>query len=124
MNVIKRLYSGRIGSLAYLVGILMSWGGFWLIGVSNKAIPSNTLKSIIEILLLLLLFVFMFSVFTRRLHDFNKSGWLSLLVFVPLVNAILGIILLFKPGSHEANKFGVPPQGGKYILKELLTLQA
>ena len=64
----------------------------------------------------------MFSVFTRRLHDLDKSGWLSLLVFVPLANVIMGIILLFKPGSHEVNRFGLPSQGGKFVFKELLAL--
>lgn len=122
MDLFKKLYSGRIGSLAYLIGILMSWGGFWLIDEGNRQIPNNVVIRVIEIILLLMLFLFMFSVFARRLHDLNKSGWLSLLVFVPLANVILGIILLFKPGSHEANRFGVPPQGGKFIFKELLAL--
>lgn len=122
MEIFKKLYSGRIGSLAYLIGILISWGGFWLIGEGNRLIPSNTVISIIEIILLLLIFWFMFSVFVRRLHDLNKSGWLCLLVFVPLVNVILGIILLFKPGSHDVNRFGAASQGGKLIFKELLAL--
>ena len=108
MNVIKKLYSGRIGSLAFLVGNLISWGSLLIIGESNKVIPSNSFISIIKIMLILLLFWFMFSVIVRRLHDLNKSGWLSLLVFVPLVNTIFWVILLFKSGSHEVNKFGIP----------------
>lgn len=121
MNI-KMLYTGRIGSLAYLVGMLISWGGFYLISEINNILPNSNLVRIIEMIILLCLFWFMFSVFTRRLHDLNKSGWLSLLVFVPLANAILGIILLFKPGSHEENKYGIPPQGGKLIFKELFVL--
>ena len=122
MDFLKRLYSGRIGSLAYLVGNLMSWGAFWLASEIMKMTPSNTLINIISTILSLLLFLFMFSVFTRRLHDLDKSGWLSLLVFVPLANVIMGIILLFKPGSHEVNRFGLPSQGGKFVFKELLAL--
>lgn len=122
MNNIKRLYSGRIGSLAYLAGMLISWGGFYLIGEIGKILPKSSLISIVEIIILLCLFWFMFSVFARRLHDLNKSGWLSLLVFVPLANVIMGIFLLFKPGSHEENKYGTPSQGGKFIFKELFDL--
>jgi len=124
MSFIKKLYSGRIGVLAYLVGTLISWGSFWFQGEILKTIPRNLVINVLSILISLLLFLFFFSVLTRRLHDLNKSGWLSLLVFVPLANVIMGIILLFKPGTHESNKFGAQPQGGKFIVKELFALQA
>jgi uncharacterized membrane protein YhaH (DUF805 family) len=124
MDYIKRLYSGRIDSLAYLIGSIISWGGFWLQGKVLEIISRNTFINVLSILISLLLFIFFFSVLTRRLHDLNKSGWLSLLAFVPLANAVMGIILLFKSGTHEANKFGAQPQGGKFIVKELFALQA
>lgn len=122
MSLVKRLYSGRIGSLSYFLGTLLSWGCFWLMGELPKTIPSSTIVFAIEMAIILALFVFMFSVFVRRLHDLDKSGWLSLLTLVPLVNVIMGIILLFKPGSNEANRFGAPPQGGKFAFKELFAL--
>lgn len=122
MGYIKKLYSGRIGSLAYIVGLLLTWGGFWLVGQSRNFLPKNTVLTMVELILLILLFIFGFSVFTRRLHDLNKSGWLSLLVFVPLANVILGIILLFKAGSREANNYGKPSRGHKFILQDLLIL--
>ncbi|MGK0439826.1 MAG: uncharacterized membrane protein YhaH (DUF805 family) [Paracoccaceae bacterium] len=45
----------------------------------------------------------------RRLNDLNQSGWLSLLLLVPLVN--LGIILwlIFAPGKKEQNSYGPYP---------------
>lgn len=122
MSNIKNLYSGRLGGLAFLIGDLLSLGGFWLIGESRKIIPNNTFIDLVKIAVLLLLFLFMFSVIVRRLHDLGKSGWLSLLVFVPLANVIMGIILIFKPGNRESNKYGSVSRGYQYLFRDLFTL--
>lgn len=122
MGYIKKLYSGRIGSLAYFVGILLSLGGFQLVGLSENFLPKSAFIDVVEIVILVLLFIFTYSVFTKRLHDLNKSGWLSLLVFVPLANVILSIVLLFKPGSRGINNYGEQPQGYKFIFQDLFGL--
>lgn len=44
----------------------------------------------------------------RRFHDFNASGWWSVTVFVPLVNLLATLVLVFAPGSADANRFGPP----------------
>jgi uncharacterized membrane protein YhaH (DUF805 family) len=40
----------------------------------------------------------------QRCHDFNTSGWLALLMVVPLAN----LIFFFIPGSDGPNRFGAP----------------
>ena len=45
----------------------------------------------------------------RRLNDLNKSGWLSLLMFVPLVGLGLAGWLTFGRGSESENNYGPPP---------------
>ena len=42
----------------------------------------------------------------KRLHDFNASGWWSILLFIPLVNIIVLMILLFKGSVNSENKYG------------------
>jgi uncharacterized membrane protein YhaH (DUF805 family) len=45
----------------------------------------------------------------RRLHDFNKPGWLCVLnVVFPAAFGIL-LLLLFVPGTHGPNKYGEDP---------------
>ena len=46
----------------------------------------------------------------RRLHDLDKSGWLSLLFIVPLVNLVMFFYLLFAPGTKGENEYGKQPQ--------------
>jgi uncharacterized membrane protein YhaH (DUF805 family) len=50
----------------------------------------------------------------QRAHDFNSSGWLALLVLIPLVN----LIFWFIPGTDGENRFGrkTPPNGIGVIL--------
>jgi uncharacterized membrane protein YhaH (DUF805 family) len=45
----------------------------------------------------------------RRINDMDKSGWLSLLIFVPLVNVFFGFYLMLKGGTQGANRFGPAP---------------
>jgi uncharacterized membrane protein YhaH (DUF805 family) len=40
----------------------------------------------------------------QRCHDFNMSGWLALLLVVPLAN----LVFLFIPGTDGPNRFGAP----------------
>ncbi|MEL7448611.1 MAG: DUF805 domain-containing protein [Pseudomonadota bacterium] len=54
----------------------------------------------------------------RRCHDFNTTGWLAVLMFIPLVS----LIFWFIPGTHGRNDYGnpPPPNGGGVIAVALL----
>ena len=58
----------------------------------------------------------------RRLNDFNASGWLSLLMLVPLVNLILGLVLIFKKGSQGENDYGAAPVANSGAVKALFAV--
>jgi uncharacterized membrane protein YhaH (DUF805 family) len=45
----------------------------------------------------------------RRLNDLDRSGWWFLLSFVPVVNLLLTIYLVFFPGSEGSNNWGAAP---------------
>lgn len=58
-------------------------------------------------------FIPLMAITTRRLHDTNKSGWLQLLSFIPIIGNIPLIYWLgFEKGDEEENKYGINP---KYI---------
>ncbi|HYK78299.1 MAG TPA: signal peptidase I [Micropepsaceae bacterium] len=48
----------------------------------------------------------------KRLHDRGRSGWLTLLLLVPLVNFWISLETFFLGGKTEANKFGPPSSAG------------
>lgn len=47
----------------------------------------------------------------RRLHDKGLSGWLALLILVPLLGAIALLVLTVLPSEPHANKYGPVPVG-------------
>ncbi len=111
---------GRIGRLRYLgygmISYLCLIPIFALIGVSAGISGSTGESGEPGILIFVLggiaylaLIVFSFILAKRRLNDLNQSGWLSLLLFIPLVNIVVGLWLLFAPGKKEQNNYGPYP---------------
>ena len=46
----------------------------------------------------------------RRLHDINKSGWMQLIVLIPIFGLLYLIYLLVQEGDAADNQYGaVPP---------------
>ena len=42
----------------------------------------------------------------RRLHDVGKSGWLQLILVIPVIGAIALLIICAKAGDDASNKYG------------------
>lgn len=59
---------------------------------------------------LLLMFVPSLSVLVRRLHDVGKSGWMMLVLFVPIIGGIWLFILLVTNSQLEENEYGKNPK--------------
>lgn len=50
-----------------------------------------------------------------RCHDFNRSGWWSLLLVVPYLGPVAGIAVSLIPGNAEANDHGPAPEPGSWL---------
>ena len=48
----------------------------------------------------------------RRLHDINKVGWWYLIIFIPLIGAIILIVWACRKGDASDNRFGPDPLAG------------
>lgn len=57
----------------------------------------------------LLLLIPAIAVFIRRLHDIGKSGWWLLLIFVPLIGAIVLLVFMIKETQQTENQWGAVP---------------
>lgn len=51
-----------------------------------------------------------FAVGARRLHDTGKSGWLQLLVLIPLIGYIILLIFYVQDSASGENKYGPNPK--------------
>lgn len=49
------------------------------------------------------------SLTVRRWHDLNRSGWWTVALFIPWVDLVVGLYLIFAPGTSGANDYGEDP---------------
>lgn len=114
--------SGRLGRLRYIAYtmalILIAWLGGSLLGGILVAVTAGagegaamgaTIIGVVIIYATMIIGSFMLAI--QRVHDFDTSGWITLLFLVPLVNMIFGLILWFIPGTNGENRYGkkTPP---------------
>ena len=59
----------------------------------------------------LAVFVPSLAVTVRRLHDAGQSGWMYLLVLIPLIGAIVMLVFAIMDSKPGANKWGPNPKG-------------
>lgn len=113
-------FEGRIRRIEYLLSSLL--GGlvtaiaFWLgVGTAIFGAASGSgggfgFGVLIGFIALIAGLWFMIAQDVKRLHDVDKSGWLLLLVLIPLVNIALGLYLLFADGTVGPNRYGADPK--------------
>jgi uncharacterized membrane protein YhaH (DUF805 family) len=89
---------GRIGRVRYIVYTIGLTVAIMLVGGVLGAITAGIGMIVAYIALL----VIQFMLTIQRCHDFNASGWLSILVLVPLV----GLMFWFIPGTDGPNRWG------------------
>lgn len=113
-------HHGRVNRISYLglltmgillVGLASGCIAFILLalGISVKSGEDFSPAFLLVILALAVIYtIFSWLVTIRRLHDFNCSGWWSLLQLVPYVNTIFPVVLCCVAGNRENNDYGSP----------------
>ena len=116
--------NGRFSRLSYLAWLLINsliyscalmfvvaFGLFAALGSSlDPSLFLSTGLGLLTIILfvgIVIIFIVISVLITiRRLHDINKSGWMCLLFFIPVVNLIFALYLIFAPGTPGENNYG------------------
>lgn len=110
---------GRIGRLrylayqmAYMFGLYAIVALAFVLGMQSDGFAM--VAGIFVFVAYIALVVLYFMLTIQRCHDFDKTGWLSLLALIPLV----GLIFFFWPGTLGGNTYGArtPPNTKGVIL--------
>lgn len=106
---------GRIGRQTYILGQLFMIAIFAVIIARIIAVEGDEGATAFWGLIMLAALAVsawsMFALTVKRLHDISQPGILALLLFVPTVNMITVVALMFWPSSPESNDHGPPPFG-------------
>lgn len=96
-------FEGRLNRKPYIIRLLIA---SFVSGAISSFVKSS------EILFLGLLGIAIWSSLSlgvRRAHDLNRTGWIIAFQFIPILNFVVGIYLLFFKGTEGTNKYGPDP---------------
>jgi uncharacterized membrane protein YhaH (DUF805 family) len=115
-------FEGRINRAKFWIGSLVLWVLWILVNVVLSTIFGMQYAAgdifpamgpaawLIWVILALALTYASLAVWAKRWHDRDKSGWWSLIMFVPVVGAIWILVELgCLPGTEGPNRFGPDP---------------
>lgn len=102
-------FDGRINRAKWWLGVVILWGvQAVLYGVFGG---SDGNLGIVGIVGLLLLWPTL-AIYIKRWHDRDKSGWWTLILFIPIIGFIWGLIELgMLEGTKGPNQYGPDPLG-------------
>ncbi len=110
---------GRIRYIGYTTGITLLLGfAIGLLSAVMGRVGGQGLATVVIVASYIGMLVIMILLTIQRAHDFNASGWMALVVIIPLVN----LIFWFIPGTDGDNRFGpqTPPNGAGVVVLALI----
>lgn len=119
--------STRIGRMRYLShGFLFTLVSYLVLAIGVAlALGVSAIFWVIVAVAYIAIIVFSVILMIQRLHDLNKSGWMCLILFIPLVNFFFLLYVIFAPGTKGANNYGLQPPPNKtwnWVLGIMMTV--
>ena len=107
-------YRGRLNRKPFILrGLLLSVLSSVMSTIMTEMTEASStvmhLLALLPLILMVVLSVGTFMLIIRRWHDLGKSGWLSLLMLIPLLNFLVLIFLWVKKGTDGPNAYGDDP---------------
>ena len=106
---IEYFLSGIVGGIVFSIAWALGIGTF-ILGAGMGSAGGSVFGLLIGLAALVASMWFSLAQGVKRLHDLDKSGWLILLMFVPIVNALFGLYMLFADGTVGTPKIGEDPK--------------
>ena len=113
-------FKGRIRRIEYLLSCLLGgvvfgfvfWSGIGasLIGVETNSGGGTVIGMLISLFAIIGGLWFSIAQNVKRLHDVDKSGWLIILLFIPIIGFIWGLYMLLADGTVGPNRYGMDPK--------------
>jgi len=99
------VFSGRSGRKEFWSFMLV----YWMVGIVAYVLTFSLSVPGLYYVFMLGVLVPYWAVAVRRLHDTNNSGFMWLILLIPLVGMLIFIYLLAKAGDPDTNDYGPNP---------------
>ncbi|MBS0296797.1 MAG: DUF805 domain-containing protein [Proteobacteria bacterium] len=86
--------SGRIGRQSFWIAFLILFVANMILGAIIGAMGQNNLANLLRLVVNLVFCYFWVCVYSKRLHDMGKSGWLQLVVWAVWIVALVAAVVL------------------------------
>lgn len=96
---------GRLNRMPYFLRSLI----IWFLALIGAGLTSTGILAIIGLPILIGCAVANIMITIRRCHDLNKTGWLTLSLFIPYLCIIPALYFLLAKGTTGPNKYGPDP---------------
>ena len=106
---IEWLYSGRMNRMQYLVAKVVLGLATTMLVFLLRFLGETVFNYGVYVFGAIAVFYHL-AFDTRRLHDIGYTGFVALLLFVPVVNVLYLLYLLFGLGQDKVNEYGKPQQ--------------
>lgn len=100
-------FSGRARRKEYWYFMLVYFAVIIIAAILDSII-FDTPAGLFYVVAALGLFLPSLAVTIRRLHDTNRSGWMFLISFIPLIGSIILLVFLASDTKPESNQWGAP----------------
>jgi len=107
------VFEGRSGRAEYWIFNLVNWGIAFVLGFVEAVtgLPEWNGLGPLSTVFALAVLIPSFTVFVRRLHDTDRSGWWILISLVPVLGALVLFVFALLPGNDGQNEYGPVPGG-------------
>ena len=124
---------GRIGRVRYVAysmlgNLVLMFAAMLLaivaVGLLDLNEDSEETMMIFAVVAYIPMVIYSVMVMKRRANDLDRSGWISMLMLVPVVNIIFSFYLLLVKGTQGRNRFGPAPVKNSGIIYFVIVLAA
>lgn len=106
------LFQGRISKRNYAI--------IFVLAALMNYLYLHTSSVLFKTVAWMLLFIFGVGVGIRRFHDIGRSGFWSILLYIPIIGLLIGLFMCYKKGNEGPNKYGEPEDPKRNFFKSLL----
>ena len=97
--------------VSLVIGALFGRSGYmWGPGMMSGGLVLGDTGGLVQNLFTLVSFVPALAVSVRRLHDQDRSGWLLLLILVPILGWFALFVFMCLEGTRGPNRYGPDPK--------------